>query len=427
MLETKAADAVAGQIRAVPRAAPAGIHRRFRVLMVAPTSFFADYGCHVRILEEARALGALGHAITIVTYQNGRDVEGIDIRRTPPIPWRRGYEVGSSRHKIGFDALLFMRALPLAFRNTPDIVHGHLHEGALIGGAIARALKRPLVFDFQGSLSAEMVDHGFIRPGGMRHAAVLRAERGINRLADAIITSSRGAVDLLAQEFAVPAHRITALPDCVDTERFRPGTLDPSGRLRLAESLGIPPDRDIVVYLGLLAPYQGTDLLLEAAARVVAKRPATHFLVMGFPGTETYAVKAATLGLGDHVTFTGRVLYDSAPHFLSLGTVAVAPKLSRTEGSGKVLTYMAMGLPVVAFDTPVSRDYLGPDGRYAAPGDAGALAARILELIADRAAAAALGARLRQRARVEYGWTNAARTIEDVYGRVARVAAPERA
>ena len=30
-----------------------------RVLMVAPTSFFADYGCHVRILDEARALQAL--------------------------------------------------------------------------------------------------------------------------------------------------------------------------------------------------------------------------------------------------------------------------------------------------------------------------------------------------------------------------------
>ena len=30
--------------------------RSYRVLMIAPTSFFADYGCHVRILEEARSL-----------------------------------------------------------------------------------------------------------------------------------------------------------------------------------------------------------------------------------------------------------------------------------------------------------------------------------------------------------------------------------
>jgi len=73
------------------------------ILMIAPTSFFADYGCHVRILEEARALQRLGHRVTIVTYHNGNPVEGLDIRRSLPVPWRRDYEVGSSRHKIGFD------------------------------------------------------------------------------------------------------------------------------------------------------------------------------------------------------------------------------------------------------------------------------------------------------------------------------------
>src|SRR3990170_3194556 len=87
--------------------------RSYRVLMVAPTSFFADYGCHVRILEETRILQKLGHQVTIVTYHNGKNVDGIDIRRTLPIPWRRHYEVGSSRHKIVFDALLGLKTLEL--------------------------------------------------------------------------------------------------------------------------------------------------------------------------------------------------------------------------------------------------------------------------------------------------------------------------
>ena len=47
--------------------------------MVAPTSFFLDYGCHVRILEEARALQALGHKITILTYYLGRDLLDLEI------------------------------------------------------------------------------------------------------------------------------------------------------------------------------------------------------------------------------------------------------------------------------------------------------------------------------------------------------------
>ena len=65
--------------------------RNYRVLMIAPTSFFADYGCHVRILEEARILQKLGHSVTIVTYRNGGPVSDLTIRRTLPIPWRQNY------------------------------------------------------------------------------------------------------------------------------------------------------------------------------------------------------------------------------------------------------------------------------------------------------------------------------------------------
>src|SRR4051812_16144715 len=82
---------------------PPGDTPSLRILMIAPTSFFADYGCHVRILEETRILQKLGHQVTIVTYHNGKGVADIDIRRTLPIPWRRHYEVGSSRHKLVFD------------------------------------------------------------------------------------------------------------------------------------------------------------------------------------------------------------------------------------------------------------------------------------------------------------------------------------
>ena len=44
----------------------------YRILMIAPTSFFSDYGCHVRILGEARVLQRHGHAVKIVTYYKGR-------------------------------------------------------------------------------------------------------------------------------------------------------------------------------------------------------------------------------------------------------------------------------------------------------------------------------------------------------------------
>ena len=68
------------------------------------------------VLEETRVLQRLGHKVTIATYRNGNDVDGLAIERTLPIPWRREYEVGSSRHKLVFDALLGLKTLGLLLR-----------------------------------------------------------------------------------------------------------------------------------------------------------------------------------------------------------------------------------------------------------------------------------------------------------------------
>ena len=55
---------------------------------------------------------------------------------------------------------------------------------------LARLLRVPLVFDFQGSLTGEMVDHSFLREGGVIFRLVHRLERFICRRADATLTSS---------------------------------------------------------------------------------------------------------------------------------------------------------------------------------------------------------------------------------------------
>jgi len=51
--------------------------KSLHILKVSPTMFFADYGAHVRILEETRILQKQGHRVTILAYPNGRDIEGI--------------------------------------------------------------------------------------------------------------------------------------------------------------------------------------------------------------------------------------------------------------------------------------------------------------------------------------------------------------
>lgn len=394
--------------------------RSYNVLMIAPTSFFLDYGAHVRIAEEAWILEKMGSRVTIVTYQQGRDIAGLPIERTPPIPWRHDYEVGCSRHKIAFDVFLSIKSLEVALRLRPDVIHAHLHEGALIGYVISKLLGVPLVFDFQGSLTGEMIDHQFLNPNGPLYRPMRWLEGVIDHLPQAIITNSHHAANFLKGEFHCNPKDICVVPDCVNPDTFRPDVLTEGERLSLKAQLDIPPECKVVVYLGLLAEYQGTGLLIQAAAQLIGARSDVHFLIMGFPGVEGYRAYAHSLGLADHVTFTDRIPYEEAPRYLALGDVAVAPKLSATEGSGKLLNYMAMALPTVAFDTPVSREYLGDLGVYAEAGDHISLAEAIESLLSDEKKAAALGRKLRERAMREYSWERAGERILEIYDSLCR-------
>jgi glycosyltransferase involved in cell wall biosynthesis len=387
--------------------------------MVAPTSFFSDYGCSVRILEEARVLQKTGNELAVCTYRNGQDVEDLPIWRTPSIPFREHYEVGSSPHKIAFDMLMVGTVLTSALKWRPDVIHAHMHEGALIGLAVGRLLGIPMVFDFQGSLTGEMMDHKFLRQESTFYRPLRWLERKIDHLSPVILTSSHNARQLLLEEFGCRSEQVRTVPDCVDGERFHPaGQAEEALLAERRALLGIPADRKIVVYLGLLADYQGTDVLLQAVAHLLGQSDGVHFLIMGFPSVERYQQMAAQLGIAGHTTFTGKMPYSQARDYLALGDVAVAPKLSATEGSGKILNYMAMGLPTVAFDTPVSREYLGDEGIYATPGDAVSLAQALSTALFDGSNGRRAEA-LRRAAIESYSWDRAAETILEAYGAVA--------
>ncbi len=403
--------------------------RPYRVLMIAPTSFFADYGCHVRILEEARVLQSLGHQVTVATYHNGRDLSDIHIERTLPIPWRRQYEVGSSRHKIAFDALLGWKTLSLLIRNRYDVIHAHLHEGALIGHVLGKLTRTPVVFDFQGSLTEEMLDHGFIQRDSSVFGPLRKLETWIDRTSRVIFTSSTHAEGILINQFGCMPSQIRALPDCVNTDVFVPAAQqDQQAIAELRTAVGLASDAKVIVYLGLLAKYQGTDLLLEAFERILAEHHNVYLLLMGFPGVQYYQMKADSLGIRDHVLFTGRVPYEVAPLHLALGDVAVAPKMSLTESSGKLLNYMAAALPTVAFDTPVAREYLGEDGLYALHGDAASLAEKLCQVLypsQDDGSMRNRANRLRLRAEEMFDWRSTVDVIVDAYSDVTARAAKQ--
>jgi uncharacterized protein (TIRG00374 family) len=396
-----------------------------RILMIAPTPFFADRGCHVRIYEEARVLQELGCQVEICTYHLGDDRPGLTIHRTPRVPWYNKLEAGPSWHKLYVDLLLLARTWAVARRFRPDVLHGHLHEGVAIGWAVGRWLGVSLVGDFQGSLSGELKAHQFVNDRGWFYRFWARNEGWIDRLPDVAVASCGDVARELEERFGV-RDVILAL-DGVDTGLFHPGAerIDPPAG---SEALA-PPGSQVVVYLGVLSAYQGVDHLLEAIPLVLARAPQAYFLVMGYPNVDLYRQKARDLGVIDHVGFPGRIDYDQAARYLALGQVAVGPKLSETESNGKLYNYMACGLPVVAFDTPPSREILGDLGVYAPRGDVAALADGIAGLLGDPERARQLGMDLHRRVVDNFTWQNTAQQLQRAYALAAsrRSTAPSEA
>jgi glycosyltransferase involved in cell wall biosynthesis len=395
-----------------------------RVLMVAPTPYFSDRGCHVQIYEVARSQQLNGNDVQIVTYHLGRDMAGIPTHRTPTVPWYTKREAGPSVHKFYLDALLMAKVLQVARSYRPHIIHAHLHEGAAAALPVARLLGIPLVLDLQGSLSGELVNHGFVRDGSVPHRLMRAIETQIHDRVDALLmwTYIRDAMESM---FAFDQSKVFHAHYGVDLEAFRPHarhTLQD-----LYASLGLPTDRKIVVFLGILSEYQGIDLLLESIPRVLQQRQDTHFLLMGYPNEAKYRALADRLGFAQHVTLPGKIDYLQAARYLSLGDVAVSPKLTRMEGNGKLLNYLACGLPTVAFDLPGNRMALQDAGVFVPTGDREQLAEALIDLLSNDTRRAELARRSRMLAEQQYAWKVIGATIDRMYTHVLERAYAPRA
>jgi glycosyltransferase involved in cell wall biosynthesis len=383
------------------------------VLVIAPTPFFGDRGCHVRVLEEVRALGGLGIDTLVVTYHLGRDVPGAAVVRAPRVPWVRSLPVGFSVHKPYLDLLLLVQSLRAARRFRPHVLHGHLHEGAAIAAVLGRLLGVPAVADLQGSVTGEMVAHGHLRERGALPAAMQAAERLVVRWPARLLTSSANYAGELLERWGCPPRRIVCLPDGIDPDFLRPGQAVDD----LRERLGLT-GRRVVAYIGVLTRYQGVDDLVAAWPAVVAAVPDAHLLLMGYPRDDHYRAEVARRGLGGSVTVTGRIPYEETPRYLALADLGVSPKLAGTEANGKLLNYMACGLPAVAYDGPVSRELLGDAGTYVAPRDLGGLAAAISGLLLDPGERKRRGEALRERAVTRFGWPALAWQLRGIYREV---------
>ena len=384
-----------------------------KILVLAPTPFFADRGCHMHIAEQAYALQRKGYKVQIVTYHLGRDLPGLHITRSVRVPWYKKLGPGPSWHKFYVDPLLLITAWKTALQFKPDIIHAHLHEGAVLGWILKKLLNIPLVFDMQGSLTGELIAHNFplVKTTWLTNMWYA-IETYIDHMADAVLVQSTEMREESEHKFSIPVEKIFMAYDGVSTQVFTPGERDST----LAHKLGVPDNKKVIVYLGGLSPHKGVDILLEAFPLVLREVSDAFLLLMGYPNEEHYRMRVEDMGLTSSVKVTGRVMYEDAPAYLRLGDIAVAPKRSQTEANGKIYNYMATGLPTIAFDTIMNREVLGNLGVYVYDfNNPQGLAKAMIELLNNDSRRKELANSVREKAVKDYSWDAVAERITRAY------------
>ena len=383
------------------------------IIHIGPTPFFSNRGCHIRILNEINGLTNAGRKVILCTYGLGNDVEGVDVRRVWSIPGYTKTDAGFSPFKPLADILLFFLVLKVVWQEKARVIHGHLHEGGLVGWCVKTLLfwrKLTLIMDIQGSLSGELRTYGTFKKLPFVLSIFYFLERIICLMPDRIVCSSQASLDFLRQTCRVDQGKLELVGDVVPVSFF---TSD-KGSGAPVQTL-FPPDKKVVIYTGSLLPGKGVDVLMEAMERLLPNRDDTVFALVGYP---IEGVKEAVTegGIEDRVILPGEVNYTDLKKWLAAADLAVDPKPSGSgEASGKVLHYMAAGLAVVCFNTENNRAFLGEHGFFATSESSADLAAAIDLALTDGEARRKYGAFCRNKAESEFSSDTAGQQLDRLY------------
>ena len=394
-----------------PKASPAILH-------IAPTPFFSDRGCHIRIAGVVRCLDKLGFSNGVCTYHTGRDLEDITTHRISNIPNYTKTSAGPSPYKLWADLKLLFVCIRQYRRIRPAAIHAHLHEGILIGLLVKLVFfwhRTPLVADMQGSLTGELETFGVFNKYPFLKWPVMGIERALLWLSNRIVCSSQHSVDLFNNKFPESAKKVTLAQDGADA----PAPINPGKLEALRSSLGIDPDAVCIIYSGALLDGKGLQELKALIQQAKALKQKIQFLIIGYP-TEELEAFVQQHDLAALCTLTGQLKFSELADHLALGNIAIDPKNTDAgEGSGKILNYMANGMAVVAFDTINNRQFLGTEARLASDVSD---AYQILQMfVNDQEAAQQAGSAHYDRFKKTYSWNVCQMQLQSVYQRLALI------
>jgi glycosyltransferase involved in cell wall biosynthesis len=375
---------------------------RLRVAVVAACPFPWPRGTPIRIERIADAVARRGHDVHVVTYHLGEVPAGSPFRihRIRDVPAYRRTGPGPTLRKLfQLDPMLAGLLRRLHGEMRFDVVHAHHYEGLLVASHAVR--DAPIVYDAHTLLANELPAYPLGVPRRCVRALAPWLDRHLPRRADRVIAVSETIANALSSAGASSPDRLHIIQNGVEWQRF-PGDV-PAG-----------PDRSTVIFTGNLAPYQGVDFMLEAFARLHARRPDARLMIVTDSPFEPFEPLTRRLGVWGAIEVR-RAAFAEQPALLAGATAAINPRIRCDGIPQKLLNYMAAGMPIASFESsagPLRHEVTGlrvPDG------DAAAMAGALERLLVDRALGRALGEAAREQARREFSWDQVACRVEQVY------------
>jgi glycosyltransferase involved in cell wall biosynthesis len=317
---------------------------------------YLSIGRHLHTERWIRYFAQRGHECHLLTVQPGpmADVQVHDIRNgglgKPHRYWRS-----------------LQRVRDVLARVRPDLLHTHFLTGYGYLGDWSR---------FHPNLLTVWGDDVYVTPHETRLKGLL-ARRAL-RSADALTGDSRDILECCVRLGADPA-RAFEVQWGVDLGVFR---RDRSTGVRA--ELALPPEAPVLLSArSFTQPYYNLDIIIAAAARVVAARPDVRIIFAGYEGDQQpFIERARAAGLDGVARFVGRIPHERFADYLAASDVFITvPSVDATAVS--LLEAMACGCSIVVSALPSALEWIrdGDNGAVVPPRDVDALVAALLQLV----------------------------------------------
>jgi glycosyltransferase involved in cell wall biosynthesis len=253
-------------------------------------------------------------------------------------------------------------------------------------------------------------------PKGLGYRAMLLLEKLTFKLSDGVISTNQSYKQIAMTRGGIAEKRIRVVRNGPDLNKFIP--LPPDPQIRNNKSV-------VVGYLGNMNPQDGVDHLLSVARIIVHDLKRTDFLFIFIGSGDAFKelVSLKTVyALEDAVVFTGRIPDEEMLKTLSSCDICVQPDplnpLNNKSTMNKVMEYMALSKPVVAYDLVETRYSCGGCALYAKPNEPYDLSTKILTLADDEHRRIEMGAAGRKRVETVLAWDYSKKHLLDIYDMV---------